>query len=60
VQVAEGFRREARNFLVENFWVRRQRVADAKAIVADEADDVAGIRLVHGLTFVAEQFVRTG
>ena len=42
VQVAEGFGREARDFLVEDRRVGRQRVADAEAVVADQADDVAG------------------
>ena len=60
VQIRERFRREARDFLVENFGIGRQRVADAKAVVADQADDVAGIRFIHRLALVAEQFVRTG
>jgi len=40
VQIRKRLGREARDFLVENFWIGRQRIADAKTIVADEADDV--------------------
>jgi hypothetical protein len=29
-----------------------------KLVVADEPDDITGIRLVHRLAFVAEEFVR--
>src|ERR1039457_118999 len=43
VQIRKRFRREARDFLVKNFWIRRQRVADAKAVVADETNDIAGM-----------------
>ena len=35
VEVGEGLRREARDFLVGDARVRRQRVADAEAVVAD-------------------------
>ena len=48
------------DFLVEDVRVGRQRVADAKAIVADEADDVAWERFVHRLAFVAEDLVGAG
>ena len=54
VQIRKRFRREARDFLVENFGIRRQRIADAKTVVADEADDVAGIGFVHRLALVAK------
>ena len=59
MQERKGLRREAWDFLVENFWIGRQRVADAETIVADQADDIAGKRLVHRFALVAEKFVRT-
>ena len=60
MQVAEGFGREARDFLVEDVRVGRQRIADAEAVVADKADDVAGERFVHRFALVAENLVRAG
>ena len=60
VQIRKRLGREAWDFLVKNFGIGRQRVADAKTVVADEADDVTGVRFVHRLAFVAKQFVRAG
>src|SRR5207247_1657338 len=58
VQIPEGFRRETRNFLIRDARVGCEGVADAEAVVPNEADDVTRICLIHRLAFVAEKFVR--
>ena len=58
VQVGEGFRREARNFPVGDGRVGREGVADAEAVVPDQADDVAGIGLIQRFALIAEKLVR--
>ena len=52
----------ARNFLVEveSPGLRRQRVADAKTVVADQTPiHIPRPRFIHRLAFLAEKFVRT-
>ena len=60
VEIRESFGREPRNFFVNDRRIGGERVADAKPIVPDQADDVAGIGFIHRFALVAEKFVGTG
>src|SRR5690349_6075519 len=56
----EGLGRKSRDLFVENLGIRRERVANPKAVMANKTDDIAGIGFVHRLTLIAKQLMRTG
>ena len=60
VQVSEDFGGEAGDFVEAQFGIGGEGVADAEAVIADDADDIARVGFIHGLAILSEEFLRVG
>lgn len=60
VEKGKRLRGESRDFVVDDFGVGRECVANAEIGIANEADDVAGVGVVHRFAFLGEEFVGIG
>lgn len=60
LEVGEALGDEARCFVKDDAGCLGERITDAQIVVADDADDIAGLGFVHGLAFAGKEALGVG